>query len=130
MSTQAPFPQEPAACSTNWYTRLACKLQRLVEPLCEKRSDFALNLYEQNVIAADLRVTNNLVEYQSDQNFTSQQWLDIITSNNLACSEATMQMLQSRLTPWNKQGYGFGKRLALAHHAHAAGALGWRLWLW
>lgn len=118
MSTQNPFQSEPVLCSTNWYTRLACKLQKMVEPLCEKRSDFALNLYEQNEIARDLRVTNNLSGWHSSdslgsQALTSKQWLDIIASNNLVCSEGTMKLLSLRLTVWNKLGLAVWKAFSV-----------------
>jgi hypothetical protein len=104
MSTQTPIITAPTACSTNWLTRLACKLQSIVEPLCEKRSDFALNTFEQNTVMLDLRATNNIVGFTEQANYTSAQWRNLIAVERLCYSEAVEAILAPRLTLWNKLG--------------------------
>lgn len=114
MSTQTPLQPEPTACSTNWYTRWACKFQTLIEPLCEKKSDFELNVYEQNHLELDIRATNAGVSsnfFNLDR--TSVEWLEIIEQEGWAMSEGTAKILAPRLTVWNKLGLAVWKAFSV-----------------
>jgi hypothetical protein len=104
MSTQSPITTEPTACNTNWITKAACKLQAIVEPLCEKRSNFVLNAFEQNAVMLDLRSTNNISGFTEQANYTSEQWRNLIAVEKLCYSEAVEKILAPRLTLWNKLG--------------------------
>jgi hypothetical protein len=114
MSTQTPLQSEPVACSTNWYTRWACKFQTLIEPLCEKQSDFALNAYEQNHLELDIRATNTGVSFNFfNLDRTSAEWLEIIEQEGWAMSEGTAKILAPRLTLWNKLGLSVWKAFSV-----------------
>jgi hypothetical protein len=125
MSTQTPITTEPTACSTNWLTRLACKLQSLVEPLCEKSSDFALNVFEQNAVMLDLRATNHIAGFTEQANYTSAQWRNLIAVERLCYSEAVEKILAPRLTLWNKLGLSAWKAFSVGTECSCC--WGWRV---
>lgn len=108
-----PLSTPPAQCSTNWLTRLACKTQALIDPLCEKSVNFKLSGYEQGVIALDLRQTNALTGWQTQQNNTAQKWLQIIEANGLAMSEGTAKILAPRFTVPNRIGLSVWKAFSV-----------------
>jgi hypothetical protein len=127
MSTQKPFTTEPTACSTNWITRFACRLQTLLEPLCEKRSDFSLNTFEQNQVMFDLRATNNIAGFTEQANYTASQWRTLIETDRLCYSEGTAKLLAPRLTLWNNVGLSAWKAFSVGTDCSCC--LGWRVFI-
>lgn len=138
MSTQTPITTEPTACSTNWLTRLACKLQSIVEPLCEKNSDFALNLYEQNVILVEARsIDKALALYictafslnQSTSNGVLKAVEDWSKENNQTpvWSAEVSAILAPRLTLWNKLGISAWKAFSVGTECSCC--WGWRVFI-
>jgi hypothetical protein len=123
MSTQAPITTEPTACSTNWLTRLACKLQSLVEPLCEKRSDFRLNSAEFKDLTFELMGSAPGIDVM----LMSAKWRgfeavvlnDIILlwqerhNQTIVLSKGAQAILAPRLTPWNKMGLSAWKAFSV-----------------
>jgi hypothetical protein len=117
MSTKTPITQEPVECGTNWLTRLACKLQNFVEPLCEKNDNFVLTLEEQSIVLCCLRVSNpnwkgrispflGMTVKQLNQLNQLNQRIDI---SELCYSESIKYILEPRLTIWNKIGLSVWK---------------------
>jgi hypothetical protein len=125
MSTQKPFTTEPTACSTNWLTRLACKFQTLLEPLCEKRSDFSLNTFEQNQVMFDLRATNNIAGFTEQVSYTASQWRTLIEIDRLCYSEGTAKILAPRLSLWNRVGLSAWKAFSVGTECSCC--WGWRV---
>jgi hypothetical protein len=124
MSTQSPITTEPTACNTNWITKAACKLQAIVEPLCEKRSNFALNLYEQNRIVTEANVIDKWLRiyicasFQLNQTTTTsvlkvvEDWSKETRQSPVWSAEVN-SILAPRLTLWNKLGLSAWKAFSV-----------------
>jgi hypothetical protein len=127
MSTQTPITTEPTACSTNWLTRLACKWQSSIEPLCEKRSDFELTGAEQTYLETDILNTNQGVSpyYFIIKDRTSAEWWEVIEREDWIVSEGTAKIIAPRLTLWNKLGISAWKAFSVGTECSCC--WGWRV---
>ena len=126
-----PLSTPPAQCSTNWLTRLVCKVQEVLDVLCKKRVNFKLTASEQSLVYEELKQTLGRYALVFVMNPTSSEVFNYIDDwerkhqQTIVLSNQLAETLAPRLTIFNRIGLTVWKAFSIGTECSCCH--GWRV---